>query len=72
MQKSSSNFREGDIVILVLPFTDLIGKRLRSVLVLSSEDLNRISADLIVAKISSSQHLPDFEVENHSQRSGRR
>ncbi|WP_202318608.1 type II toxin-antitoxin system PemK/MazF family toxin [Archaeoglobus neptunius] len=63
MQKSSLSYKEGDIVILELPFTDLIGKKLRPVLVLSSENLNRISSDFIVAKISSSHHLPDFEVE---------
>ena len=63
MQKISLNFREGDIVILELPFTDLIGKKLRPVLVLSSERLNKISRDLIVAKISSSQQLEDFEIE---------
>ncbi|ADB58734.1 type II toxin-antitoxin system PemK/MazF family toxin [Archaeoglobus profundus] len=63
MQKTSSNFREGDVVVLELPFTDLIGKKLRPVLVLSSEKLNKISRDLIVAKISSSKQLEDFEVE---------
>jgi len=62
MQKISLNFREGDIVIMELPFTDLIGKKLRPVLVLSSEKLNIISRDLIVTKISSSQQLKDFEV----------
>ena len=62
MQKNFSSFREGDIVVLELPFTDLIGRKLRPVLVLSCEELNRVSADLIVAKISSSSHLPDFEV----------
>ena len=41
----------------------MIGKKLRPVLVLSSEELNSMSADLIVAKISSFRHLPDFEVE---------
>jgi len=63
MQKSSSNFKEGDIVILELPFTDLAGKKLRPVLVLSSEKLNRVSLDVITAKISSSRQLKDFEVE---------
>jgi mRNA interferase MazF len=63
MQKSFSSYNEGDVVILELPFTDLVGKKLRPVLVLSSEELNRVSADLVVAKVSSSRHLPDFEVE---------
>ncbi len=57
MQKNSSNFREGDIVILELPFTDLIGKKLRPVLVLSSEKLNEVSLDVIATKISSSQQV---------------
>lgn len=63
MQKNSSSYKEGDIVILELPFTNMIGKKLRPVVVLSSSELNLVSADLIVAKISSSKHLPDFEVE---------
>ena len=63
MQKSFSSYKEGDVIILELPFTDLVGKKLRPVLVLSSEELNSISTDLIVAKISSSQQLPDFEIE---------
>ncbi len=62
MQRSFSSYKEGDLAILELPFTDLIGKKLRPVLILSSEELNHISADLIVAKISSSQQLPDFEL----------
>lgn len=63
MQKNSLNYKEGDVIVLELPFTDLIGKKLRPALILSSEKLNRIYADLIVAKIGSSRHLPDFEVE---------
>ncbi len=62
MQKNSLSYEEGDIVILELPFTNMVGKKLRPVVVLSSSELNIVSADLIVAKISSSEHLPDFEV----------
>jgi len=62
MQRIFSNFRDGDIVILELPFTDMLGSKLRPVLVLSCEELNSASDDVIVAKISSSSHLPDFEV----------
>ncbi len=63
MRKNFSSFKDGDIIVLELPFTDLIGRKLRPVLVLSCEELNSVSADIIVAKISSSKHLPDFEVE---------
>ncbi len=50
MPENSSKYRQGDIVILELPFTDLLGSKLRPVLVLNSIDLGE---DLIVAKITS-------------------
>ena len=50
MQKSSSKYSQGDIVVLELPFTDLVGSKLRPVLVLNSVDLGE---DVIVAKITS-------------------
>ncbi len=62
MQKNSSSYREGDIVVLELPFTDLTGMKLRPVLILSSESLNLMSTDVIVAKISSSKHFPEFDI----------
>lgn len=46
----SSRYEQGDIVILELPFTDLLGTKLRPVLVLNAADLGE---DLIVAKITS-------------------
>ena len=57
-----SNFSKGDILILELPFTDLLRRKLRPVLVLSSSELNRLSKDVIVAKISSSHKISEYEV----------
>ena len=51
MLKKSSRYEQGDIVILELPFTDLLGSKLRPVLVLNAIDLGD---DIIVAKITSS------------------
>ena len=51
MLKKSSRYEQGDIVILELPFTDLLGSKLRPVLVLNVIDLGD---DIIVAKITSS------------------
>ncbi len=48
--KNSSKYKQGDIVILELPFTDLLGSKLRPVLVLNAIDLGD---DIIVAKITS-------------------
>ncbi len=51
MLKNSSKYKQGDIIILELPFTDLLGSKLRPVLVLNAVDL---SDDIMVAKITSS------------------
>ncbi len=51
MPKNSSKYKQGDIVVLELPFTDLLGSKLRPVLVLNAVDLGD---DMIVAKITSS------------------
>ncbi len=51
MLKKSLKYEQGDIVILELPFTDLLGSKLRPVLVLNAIDLGD---DIIVAKITSS------------------
>jgi len=54
MPKNSSKYKQGDIVILELPFTDLLGSKLRPVLVLNAIDLGD---DIIVAKITSTPGL---------------
>ncbi len=51
MPRSFSKYKQGDIVVLELPFTDLLGSKLRPVLVLNAVDLGE---DIIVAKITSS------------------
>jgi len=50
MPKNSSKYKQGDIVVLELPFTDLLGSKLRPVLVLNAIDFGD---DTIVAKITS-------------------
>ncbi len=49
MPKSTLRYSQGDIIILELPFTDLVGSKLRPVLVINKEDLGN---DLIVLKIT--------------------
>ncbi len=51
MLTNFSKYKQGDIVVLELPFTDLLGSKLRPVLVLNAVDL---ANDIIVAKITSS------------------
>ncbi|WP_232473519.1 type II toxin-antitoxin system PemK/MazF family toxin [Thermococcus profundus] len=50
-------------MLLELPFTDYMGSKLRPVLVVSSNELNSISDDLIVLKITSRPHFREFQVE---------
>ncbi len=54
MPKNSLKYKQGDIVVLELPFTDLLGSKLRPVLILNAIDLGD---DIIVAKITSSPGL---------------
>ncbi|MEB3773403.1 MAG: type II toxin-antitoxin system PemK/MazF family toxin [Desulfurococcales archaeon] len=54
MPKNSSKYKQGDIVVLELPFTDLLGSKLRPVLVLNAINLGD---DVIVAKITGSPGL---------------
>ncbi len=67
MQRSFLKYKQGDIVILELPFTDLLGSKLRPVLVLNAVDLGY---DLIVAKITSSPGIHRVPITNSDLVSG--
>lgn len=56
------NFEQGDIVTLKLPFSDLKGSKLRPVLVISNNQFNGVSNDLIVAKITGSFFHSNWEI----------
>lgn len=51
--KSGIDFRQGDIVLVPFPFTDLSATKKRPVLVISKTDYNRKSMDLICCGITS-------------------
>lgn len=46
-------YRQGDILIIPIPFTDLSSNKRRPVLVLSNDNYNNTTEDLIVAAITS-------------------
>ncbi|MCL2096851.1 MAG: type II toxin-antitoxin system PemK/MazF family toxin [Oscillospiraceae bacterium] len=46
-------YKQGDIVLIPVPFTDLSSSKKRPVLILSSDDYNKNTDDLIVAAITS-------------------
>ncbi len=46
-------YRQGDIVLIPFPYSDLSTTKQRPVLVLSNTDYNKVQSDLIVAAITS-------------------
>lgn len=53
MQKNSSSFEQGEIVIADILYSQQVGFKRRPVLVISSSDYNKHSEDLIVLSVSS-------------------
>jgi mRNA interferase MazF len=47
-----TSFRRGDVVLVTFPFTDAVGARRRPALVVSSDDYNAKSPDVIIASIT--------------------
>ncbi len=55
-------YRQGDIVLIPIPFTDLSSSKKRPVLVLSNDDYNSKTEDIIVAAITSNLKGKDYVV----------
>ncbi|MCD6434449.1 MAG: type II toxin-antitoxin system PemK/MazF family toxin [Candidatus Diapherotrites archaeon] len=55
MRRNYSNFKQGDIVTIELPFSDYSSSKLRPVLIISCDSFNISSNDVIVAKITGSK-----------------
>jgi mRNA interferase MazF len=50
---STTNFKRGDVILVPFPFTDLSSAKQRPALVVSSDDLNARSDDVLVTAITS-------------------
>ena len=50
---STTTYRQGDIVLVPFPFTDLTATKQRPALVISPNSLNQLSQDLILVAITS-------------------
>ena len=62
MQKNSSSFEQGDIVIADIAYSQQFGFKRRPVLVISNTNYNRSTADLIVASISSTKPNSKYDL----------
>jgi len=55
-------YKQGDILLVPIPFTDLTSTKRRPVLVLSNDEYNSTTEDVIVSAITSNIRGSDFEV----------
>ena len=62
MPGNSSSFRQGDIVVALVLFSEQIGVKRRPALVISNSEYNEKSDDLVLLKITSKGNKTDFDV----------
>ncbi|WP_271629291.1 type II toxin-antitoxin system PemK/MazF family toxin [Caldicellulosiruptor sp. DIB 104C] len=55
-------YRQGDILLIPIPFSDLTSNKKRPVLVLSNDDYNNRTEDILVAAITSNLTAKDYIV----------
>ncbi|MDK2809975.1 MAG: mRNA interferase MazF [Petroclostridium sp.] len=55
-------YEQGDILLIPIPFSDLTSSKKRPVLVLSNNDYNRKTEDIIVAAVTSNITSKDYNV----------
>lgn len=53
-------FRQGDIVLIPIPFTDLSSKKRRPVVVVSNDTYNHKTADIVVVAMTSNPNVGDY------------
>lgn len=59
-------FKQGDILLVPIPFSDLTSSKKRPVLVLSNSEYNSITEDIVVAAIASNLQSKDYSVQINS------
>src|SRR5690625_3462974 len=62
MMRFGTMCRQGDIVLILVPFSDLKKQKQRPVLVISNDNYNQITEDIIVLAITSSLKGFDYSV----------
>ena len=62
MIPSGITFKQGDIVIIPFPFTDLSAIKQRPVLIISNDDHNQLTEDIVVCGITSNLKDTNYSV----------
>ena len=52
--------RQGDIILIPIPFTDLSSRKRRPVIVISNDIYNRTANDIVVIALTSNPKVTDF------------
>ena len=55
-------YKQGDIVLIPVPFSDLTNRKQRPVLIISSDSYNRLTEDIVVVAITSQLKNLDYSV----------
>lgn len=55
-------YKQGDIVLLPVPFSDLTNKKQRPVLVISNDSYNKMTDDIVVVAVTSQLKNLDYSV----------
>ena len=58
--RSTMTYRRGDVVLVPFPFTDLRGSKQRPAVVVSTDNYNQTTNDLILAQVTSNLRRPRF------------
>ena len=53
-------FRQGDIVLIPIPFTDLSSQKRRPVIVISNDDYNGKTSDILVVALTSNPQAVEY------------
>jgi len=54
--------KQGDILLIPIPFTDLTSKKRRPVIVISNDQYNRKTGDIIVVAMTSNPQVTDYSL----------
>lgn len=58
--KTGTMPEQGDILLIPIPFTDLSSRKRRPVIVISNDDYNRKTADIVVVAMTSNPATVDY------------
>ena len=62
MMKIGTMPKQGDILLIPIPFTDLTSKKRRPVIVISNDQYNRKTGDIIVVAMTSNPQVTDYSL----------